>query len=75
MRAMVTTRCRCTFRGYVAGGHEYLVVASVGAWYRVRNSWGAQWADDGEFWIAEQDLYRLIFNEQGDALGAVENPL
>lgn len=60
--------------GSIAGGHEYLVRGydTRSGMYRVRNSWGKNWADNGEVWIKESDLYRLVFSEQGDALGAVE---
>lgn len=59
--------------GSVVGGHEWLVRGYDPKYgYRMRNSWGPNWGEHGEAWIAEDDLYRLVFDEQGDALGAVE---
>lgn len=71
---------RLSISGSVAGGHEWLVKGYAirtlggrrGRWYRMRNSWGPSWGDHGEAWIIEEDLRRLVFAEDGDALGAVE---
>lgn len=47
--------------------------------YRCRNSWGPNWGIQhgakhyhGEFYIRARDLYRLVFDEGGDAVGAAE---
>lgn len=58
--------------GAVAGGHEWLVKGYQSGKYRMRNSWGASWGDNGEAWISEADLASLVFARNGDALGAVE---
>lgn len=61
-------------RGNVEGGHEYLV-RRLDIRHRmalIRNSWSDQWAQRGEAWIALDDLFRLLFQEDGDALCAVE---
>jgi hypothetical protein len=59
--------------GAVVGGHEWLVRGFCpGLGYRMRNSWGPGWGARGEAWISEEDLVRLVFEEGGDALGAVE---
>lgn len=73
---------RLWISGPVVGGHEYLVKgwerkhfneeAATTGYYRIRNSWGPHWGDNGEAWIKEDLLYRLVFQEGGDALGAVE---
>ena len=63
-----------TISGTVAGGHEYLVRgwSNTAKKYRCSNSWGAGWGIDGDFWIREADLVRLIFSENGDACCAVQ---
>lgn len=60
--------------GSVAGGHEYLVRGYDHARdaYRIRNSWSANWGDNGEAWLRAADLGRLVFAEGGDACAAVE---
>lgn len=60
--------------GQVAGGHEWAIRRYYAPWdaYKMRNSWGPYWGDKGEAWIAAKDLYQLVFNEYGDALGMVE---
>ena len=59
----------------IAGGHEWLIIGLVGNWYLMRNTWGGGWGMNGEAWIRPADLYDLVFNQGGDALGAVEMPL
>lgn len=64
-------------RGYVvvddaggnAGGHQYDLVfySPTRMAYRIVNSWGRGWGEEGRAWIAEADLERLL-NEQGDAV-------
>ena len=61
--------------GNIAGGHEWLIRRYYAPWdaYRMRNSWGPNWAMNGEAWIAASDLYRLVFSESGgDACAAIE---
>lgn len=58
--------------GQVAGGHEIIVVGydhdgSLGypAPYKLANSWGTGWGDQGFFYMTEATLSRLL-SEQGD---------
>jgi hypothetical protein len=49
------------------GGHAY-ALAGYGMWqgrrrYRVENSWGPAWGDNGGAWIWEDDLVRLMEDE------------
>lgn len=57
--------------GQVRGGHEPCVVARQpdGRW-RVKNSWGAFWGDQGHFYLTDAQLTRLL-SEQGDATQGV----
>lgn len=76
---------RLWLSGQVAGGHEWLIRGwqrkrfpddtIFKGYFRMRNSWGPNWGDHGEAWIEESLLYRLVFQEGGDALGAVERKL
>ena len=63
-----------TISGTVVGGHEYLVRgwSNTAKKYRCSNSWSAHWGIDGDFWIREADLNRLVFAENGDACCAVQ---
>lgn len=73
---------RLWIHGAVAGGHEWLIKGAVTKkllgdtakhdYYRMRNSWGNMWGDNGEAWVERSVVDRLVFQEQGDALGAVE---
>lgn len=65
---------RLKISGGVAGGHEWLIRRYYKPYdsYKMRNSWGAGWADNGEAWISAADLERLVFGENGDACAAVE---
>jgi hypothetical protein len=59
--------------GELAGGHAYLCIGySVdrGA-FRMINSWGSRWGQGGRFWIAGEDLARLL-NEDGEACAGLE---
>lgn len=57
--------------GQIRGGHEICVVArqADGRW-RVKNSWGSRWADQGYFYLTDEQLVRLLA-EEGDATQAV----
>ena len=61
-------------KGPVEGGHAYLITGynSVEQKYRCRNSWGANWGQHGNFWITEQDLHILVFDQGGECCAAVE---
>lgn len=56
------------------GGHEYLCVgySSKRKAFRFINSWGKYWGQKGRFWMKEADVERLVFEEGGEACGAVE---
>lgn len=53
----------------VAGGHDILVigVSLRREAFRLHNSWGMGWGEDGEAWISFADVNRLVFHEDGDA--------
>lgn len=49
----------------VAGGHEIVCSGWDGARFRLDNSWGASWGDNGSCWVAEPDMQWLL-SQQGD---------
>lgn len=55
--------------GSVAGGHALMLAGyrTVDGlrWYRLENSWGPGWGDNGGCWIAEAYLQQLL-TEQGE---------
>lgn len=53
----------------VAGGHDTLLngVDVEGKRFRLHNSWGPEWGDDGEVWISFTDIDRLINEPDSDA--------
>jgi len=44
----------------IAGGHELVVSAWDGARFRLDNSWGAAWGDQGSGWVSESDMAWLL---------------
>ena len=61
----------------LAGGHEVLIngfrleageTEFIEPFYRIKNSWGRWWGDDGNARIAADDLENLVFNDWGDAI-------
>lgn len=59
--------------GRIVGGHAYLCIgysADAGR-FRIVNSWGHGWGQNGRAWIQTADLVRLL-NEDGEAAAAVE---
>lgn len=47
--------------GPVAGGHAWLVIGynATKKAFRVLNSWGPDWGDNGKAWISEEDMETL----------------
>lgn len=60
--------------GALLGGHAYLIVgySSIRKMFRVLNSWGRTWADKGQAWIDEDDMWSLLANNQGEAAACIE---
>lgn len=62
-----------TARGSIVGGHAYAVtgyrpaVRGAAVDYRIDNSWGPGWGDQGGAWITDVDLEHLVFNRGGEA--------
>ena len=61
--------------GDIAGGHAYTLngVNTKTKLFRIKNSWGRGWANEGHAWIRFADVERLL-HEQGEAAIAIENP-
>lgn len=53
--------------GAKAGGHAYAIagyrIKADGRQYRIENSWGPSWGDNGGAWIWEDDLLSLIVDQ------------
>ena len=62
--------------GAVAGGHAYTLIgySNLRESFRVVNSWGRGWGEDGRAWIRFADVDRLI-KEDGEAAAATEQPV
>lgn len=60
--------------GAVAGGHALLVTGAnrLARVVRVRNSWGPDWGINGNCLMRFDVLDRLLFQEGGECVGAVE---
>ena len=63
--------------GSIAGGHAYLLRYREPntTLYHCRNSWGESWGKNGDFFIEKEDLNKLIFLMNGEALLSAELPL
>lgn len=63
---------RPTGRGH--GGHAYLIngVDTVNEIFRIKNSWGRHWGDNGHAYIRFHHFERLL-DDDGDACTAFEN--
>lgn len=59
--------------GEVAGGHAYLVVgySTKRNAFRILNSWGRSWGQNGRAWISFDDMDYLI-KDYGEACSALE---
>lgn len=62
-----------TVGGNTAGGHAYLVngVNRNEGKFRIKNSWGREWGNNGFAWISFDDMGRLL-DEYGEACLAIE---
>jgi hypothetical protein len=62
-----------SYTGENRGGHAYLLVGYDDARkaFRVLNSWGDHWADNGCAWLTYGSLWRMIL-EKGKFCGALE---
>jgi hypothetical protein len=53
--------------GYREGGHAYAVagkrVLNGAKQYRIENSWGVDWGDNGGAWISEFDMQQLLSDD------------
>jgi Papain family cysteine protease len=66
--------------GEVAGGHEFLCYGydATKRSFKFCNSWSEEWGDQGTFWMKEEDVEWLLWNNPdmpGDACAAVEKKL
>lgn len=60
--------------GQIIGGHAWTLrgYSETRKQFRMVNSWGRSWGQNGEAWISEADVDRLVFREGGEAVTAVE---
>lgn len=63
-----------TIGGNEVGGHETLIrgYSNYRKAYALQNSWGPLWGNNGNAWLREEDLPRLIWRSWGDACTAEE---
>lgn len=67
-------------KGYVnltggeEGGHDWLIIgANVKRQaYRMQNSWGTEWGQNGRAWVRREDYKVMLENMAGDAASAIE---
>ena len=72
---------RVNYSSALAGGHEFVVngidldpTDGSEPYYRMKNSWGTDWAKHGTARFTLADLERLIFEGWGDAVLIHELP-
>ena len=64
--------------GPIVGGHAYNIVghSRKRQAYRIRQTWGDEWGEQGRAWIHERDLHELISATRGgEVLTAVQDKL
>jgi hypothetical protein len=56
------------------GGHDWLIIGANAKRnaYRMQNSWGVGWGDNGRAWIKREDYKTLFEDMGGDCCSAVE---
>jgi hypothetical protein len=56
------------------GGHAYVIIgfSLKRNAFRIINSWGRGWGDEGRAWIDYSDMNHLIFMQNGEAASAME---
>jgi len=62
--------------GGIAGGHAFLLIgySTARRAYRVLNSWGREWGEEGRAWLRDEDVATLLADD-GEACAAVEQRL
>lgn len=63
--------------GFILGGHAYLIsgVNMRKEFFRIKNSWGKSWGDDGHAYITFADMSKLIEEDGEICLGVESKPL
>lgn len=63
-------------KGEESGGHAYLCNGydNITGAFQCTNSWGLQWGINGQFWLAGEDLEKLL-RRAGEACAAIERRL
>lgn len=56
------------------GGHDWLIIGASHSRqaYRMQNSWGEGWGENGRAWIKREDYKVLLEETGGDACSAIE---
>ena len=56
------------------GGHDWLIIGASEKRraYRMQNSWGTSWGENGRAWVRREDYKALLETLGGDAASAIE---
>ena len=56
------------------GGHDWLIIGASKTRnaYRMQNSWGTGWGENGRAWIKREDYKQLLEGMGGDCCSATE---